>query len=111
MRRRRPPYSEMVAQMLLDLAEGEEHVHDHPVIHAKGLEAPRQQGHLSYVGPSEDGEVELAWRMRPEHDPAPWLTITGTLLMRMASAVARSASDSSGLGRPAGRVRASSSLR
>ncbi|WP_068433520.1 UDP-N-acetylmuramoyl-L-alanine--D-glutamate ligase [Piscicoccus intestinalis] len=24
------------------------------------------------------GEVELAWRMRPEHDPAPWLTITGT---------------------------------
>lgn len=40
-------------------AEGEEHVHDHPVIHAKGLEAPRQQGHLSYVGPSEDGEVEV----------------------------------------------------
>ncbi len=24
------------------------------------------------------GEVELAWRMRPQHDPAPWLTITGT---------------------------------
>ncbi|GAB96301.1 UDP-N-acetylmuramoylalanine--D-glutamate ligase [Kineosphaera limosa] len=24
------------------------------------------------------GEVELAWRMRPAHNPAPWLTITGT---------------------------------
>lgn len=24
------------------------------------------------------GEVELAWRMRPEVGPAPWLTITGT---------------------------------
>jgi len=24
------------------------------------------------------GEMELAWRMRPEHDPAPWLLITGT---------------------------------
>ncbi len=24
------------------------------------------------------GEVELAWRMRPGDDPAPWLTITGT---------------------------------
>ncbi len=24
------------------------------------------------------GEVELAWRMRPAADPAPWLTLTGT---------------------------------
>ncbi|MCE1178600.1 MAG: UDP-N-acetylmuramoyl-L-alanine--D-glutamate ligase [Micrococcales bacterium] len=24
------------------------------------------------------GEVELAWRMRPESDPAPWLAVTGT---------------------------------
>ena len=24
------------------------------------------------------GEVELAWRMRPEHGGAPWLTVTGT---------------------------------
>lgn len=24
------------------------------------------------------GEVELAWRMRPALDPAPWLTVTGT---------------------------------
>lgn len=24
------------------------------------------------------GEMELAWRMRPERDPAPWLLITGT---------------------------------
>ena len=24
------------------------------------------------------GEVELAWRMRPEHGAAPWLTVTGT---------------------------------
>jgi UDP-N-acetylmuramoylalanine--D-glutamate ligase len=24
------------------------------------------------------GELELAWRMRPEHDPAPWLLVTGT---------------------------------
>lgn len=24
------------------------------------------------------GDVELAWRMRPRHDPAPWLTLTGT---------------------------------
>ena len=24
------------------------------------------------------GEVELAWRMRPEAGPAPWLTVTGT---------------------------------
>jgi UDP-N-acetylmuramoylalanine--D-glutamate ligase len=24
------------------------------------------------------GEVELAWRLRPAHDPAPWLVVTGT---------------------------------
>lgn len=24
------------------------------------------------------GEVELAWRMRPEESPAPWITVTGT---------------------------------
>lgn len=24
------------------------------------------------------GEVELAWRLRPAHDPAPWLAVTGT---------------------------------
>lgn len=24
------------------------------------------------------GDVELAWRLRPQHNPAPWLTITGT---------------------------------
>jgi UDP-N-acetylmuramoylalanine--D-glutamate ligase len=24
------------------------------------------------------GEMELAWRMRPERDPAPWLLVTGT---------------------------------
>jgi UDP-N-acetylmuramoylalanine--D-glutamate ligase len=24
------------------------------------------------------GELELAWRLRPEADPAPWLTVTGT---------------------------------
>lgn len=24
------------------------------------------------------GELELAWRMRPRHDPAPWLCVTGT---------------------------------
>ena len=24
------------------------------------------------------GEVELAWRLRPTHDPAPWLVVTGT---------------------------------
>jgi UDP-N-acetylmuramoylalanine--D-glutamate ligase len=24
------------------------------------------------------GEVELAWRLRPPHDPAPWLAVTGT---------------------------------
>lgn len=24
------------------------------------------------------GEMELAWRMRPKHDPAPWLLVTGT---------------------------------
>ena len=44
-------------------AEGEEHDHDHdhdaPVIHAKGLEAPKPVTGLTYAGPSEDGDVEV----------------------------------------------------
>ena len=31
----------------------------HPVIHAKGLDAPKAPSNLTYAGPSEDGEVEL----------------------------------------------------
>jgi UDP-N-acetylmuramoylalanine--D-glutamate ligase len=37
------------------------------------------------------GEVELAWRLRPLHDPAPWLVVTGTngktTTVRMLSAM------------------------
>lgn len=51
MKRRRPPYSEMVAQMLLDLAEGEEHVIAAVTAHKKQLEA---QG---FSGPALDAMV------------------------------------------------------
>jgi UDP-N-acetylmuramoylalanine--D-glutamate ligase len=41
------------------------------------------------------GEVELAWRMRPEEDPAPWLTVTGTngktTTVNMLASILRSA--------------------
>jgi UDP-N-acetylmuramoylalanine--D-glutamate ligase len=41
------------------------------------------------------GEVELAWRMRPEEDPSPWLTVTGTngktTTVNMLASILRSA--------------------
>lgn len=41
------------------------------------------------------GDVELAWRMRPEHGAAPWLTITGTngktTTVQMLAAILRAA--------------------
>jgi len=35
-------------------------------------------GQAQMVGIPVWGELELAWRLRPSHDPAPWLLVTGT---------------------------------
>ena len=35
-------------------------LHDHPSIHAKGLDAPARPQNLSYSAPSEDGDAELS---------------------------------------------------
>jgi preprotein translocase subunit SecA len=35
-------------------------LHDHPSIHAKGLDAPSRPQNLSYSAPSEDGDAELS---------------------------------------------------
>ena len=54
------------------------------------------------------GEVELAWRMRPAHDAAPWLTVTGTngktttvqMLAAMLTAAGRRAVAAGNVGTP-----------
>ena len=51
MKRETPPYSEMVARMLLDLAEGEEHVVAAVTAHKRQLEAE------GFSGPPLDAMV------------------------------------------------------
>jgi preprotein translocase subunit SecA len=53
------PIDEPTIEVGPALAQARAAAHDHPAIHAKGLDTPRAPQGLSYSAPSEDGDVEV----------------------------------------------------
>jgi preprotein translocase subunit SecA len=53
------PIDEPAIEVGPALAQARAASHDHPAIHAKGLDTPRAPQGLSYSAPSEDGDVEV----------------------------------------------------
>jgi len=68
----------------VDVRLGSQHVQDPPEGTQLVVTSPGVPPHDALMlaaaarGVPVWGEVELAWRMRPEHGAAPWLTVTGT---------------------------------